>query len=96
MKYIGSKEPDLSPIWITVYYDSKLQLITGMPEERIMINQGCPFIFILQSIFMSYKEIQKKYPPGILGFTLNGEPPNPGTLLNEGDSVCLAVYAAEK
>lgn len=92
MKTCRYPEPDLTPIWITIYYDTALQRITGKTKELSMVNNGCPFAFVLQSILISYAEIEKKYPPGVLGFTLNGQPPDPSTSLKDGDLLCFEVY----
>lgn len=84
-------EPDLTPIWVTIYYDPQLRAITGKAKERAMVNRGCYFGFVLESVLISYSEIRKKYPPGILGFTLNGQPPDLLTPLKDGDLLCLLV-----
>lgn len=91
MKIHPSCEPDLTPIWITIYYDKALQKITGRAKERAMVNNGCPFGFILESILISHSEIKKRYPPGVLGFTLNGQPPELLTSLKDGDLLCFKV-----
>ena len=91
MKMCLASEPDLTPIWITIYYDTALQKITGTSKERSMVNSGCPFGFVLESILISYAEIRKRYPPGILGFTLNGQAPEPSTPLKDGDLLCFEI-----
>ena len=64
------------PIKIKIFYDKALQAITGKAEEEMLASEGVPFMFILSSIFVSYPEIEKKYPPGVLFpgffFTENG------------------------
>lgn len=92
MKRSLCHEADLTPIWITIYYDTALQMITGTAKDRSMVNNGCPFGFILESLLISYSEIGKRYAPGVLGFTLNGQPPDPSTPLRDGDLLCFEVY----
>ena len=86
------EDVDLAPAWVDIYYDLTLQQITGHFRERSMVNRGCPFIFVLQSVLMSYPEIEKQFPPGVLGFTLNGVSPGMMDALKEGDRVCFVVY----
>lgn len=86
------EEPDLTPIWITITYDQKLQFITGKKKERSMVNQGCPMLFILQCLFTDHPEIQKKYPPGVLGFTINGKIPGTFAKFNDGDKISFFVW----
>jgi hypothetical protein len=62
-----------------------------MAKERAMVNRGCFFGFVLESVLISYTEIRKKYPPGVLGFTLNGQPPDAFTPLKDGDWLCFMV-----
>lgn len=91
MKQDQHNEPDLTPIWITIYYDTEIQAITGKAKERTMVNRGCPFCFVLESVLISYEGIKKMYPPGTLGFTLNGQPPDFLTPLQEGDRLYFMV-----
>ena len=74
-------------IRITVTYDSNLQRITGKEREESISSEGMPFGQFLFFLFKSYPEIQKAYPPGKLGFMLNGDPPRLDTILRDGD--CL-------
>jgi len=84
-------EPDLTPIWITIYYDFLIQNITGKTYERSMVNRGCPFGFVFHCLLVDYPDIQRLYPPGILAFTLNGLAPEFKTPLQDGDEICLMV-----
>ena len=73
------------PAMITITFDSNLQKITGKETETSMISEGMPFMQFLFFLFSSYPEIQTTYPPGTLGFTVNGEPPRDGMVLHDGD-----------
>lgn len=79
------------PISIVVKYDQELEKITGIKEHPVMMSDGATFMFLLQSIFMEYPEIENKYPPGIVGFLINGTPPKPYTPLFDGDVVSFSV-----
>ena len=85
-------EADLDhPARVTVYYDQSLQPITGKTSEEIWVNPGCPFLFVLNSIFQSYPEIEERYPPGILGFTLNEQVPEAETPVADGSRISFLV-----
>ena len=84
-------EPDLEPIWITIVYDPAIRRITRKAIERTMCNRGCPFLFILNSVFVEYPAISRKYAPGFLGFTVNGEPPASDRPMSHGDIVEFVV-----
>ena len=91
MNFNQHEEPDLTPIWITIYYDPLIQQITGKTHERSMVNRGCPFGFVFQCLLIDYPDIEKRYPPGILAFTLNGTAPEVETPLQDGDNIILMV-----
>ena len=76
---------------IHIRFDGELQKITKMEGFSMMISEGASFIFLLQSIFMEYPKIEKKYPPGVLGFSINGIPPRDYAMLFDGDTVDFCV-----
>ena len=78
-------------ITVNLHYDKQLQKITGKEQETVKTSCGCPFDILLSIVFTSYPEIKKRYPPGFLGFTLNGAVPTAGSTLSEGDAVCFSV-----
>ena len=79
-------------IKITVFYDSTLQKITGTESDPVFMSEWSTFVYLLKNVFISYPEIEKKYPPGQLGFIINGKPPtNPTTPLFDGDKVEFIV-----
>jgi len=84
-------EPDLTPANITIYYDERLQAVVGKAKERVFVNKGCPFGYMFQCVMVSYPEIEQHFPPGILGFTLNGVPPDVMDPLKDGDQICFLV-----
>lgn len=84
-------EPDLTPAFITISYDPCLQYITKKAKEEAMVNRGCPFMFILNCFLIDHPEVTKRYPPGVLGFTLNGRPPELSDGLKDGDLICFMV-----
>jgi hypothetical protein len=79
------------PIALTVRFDRKLQKLTGKEEHPVIMNEGALFSFLLMSILSEYSGIESKYPPGALGFTVNGEPPKPYSPLFDGDVVSFFV-----
>lgn len=56
-----------------------------------MVNDGISFIQFLFFLFSSYPEIQTTYPPGTLGFLLNGKPPRDGATLHDGDNLVFVA-----
>ena len=85
-------EPDLTPIWVDIYYDHRLQSIIGMAKDRAMVNRGCPFAFILECLFVDFPEIEQRYPPGALGFTLNRRSPDVFEKLKDGDQIHFMIF----
>ena len=79
------------PIFIKITYDEELQKITGTKEDPTYMSQGSMFIYLLQNVFMTYPEIEKNYPPGSLGFTINDIPPNVYSPLFDGDIVSFHI-----
>ncbi len=79
------------PCKIKISYDDILQKITGKKEEEAIVSEGIPFMIFLGTIFSSYPEIELKYPPGALGFTVNGQPPDDFETLENGDEVFFTV-----
>ncbi|OQX51712.1 MAG: hypothetical protein B5M53_10530 [Candidatus Cloacimonas sp. 4484_209] len=76
---------------IVITYDRTLQLITDRESEECVVSQNTYFFFILASVLETYPEIKKRFPPGILGFTVNGVPPDDDTLLQDGDIVHFSI-----
>ena len=72
---------------VRISYDKTLQKITGKKEEEAIVSEGIPFMIFLGTIFSSYPAIELKYPPGALGFTVNGQPPDDFGILNNGDEI---------
>lgn len=80
-------EPDLTPIRITILYDAQLQTLTGTSHDSAMASRGCPFGSILRCLLTDFPEIYERFPPGVLGFTLNGKPPKFFEPLKDGDVI---------
>lgn len=82
------------PIRIAIYYDATLEEITGKWEEVAWVSEEMPFLRFLSIIFASYPEIEERYPPGVLGFAINGRPPEALDTLKDGDKVSFQVIYA--
>lgn len=78
-------------MFLKIQYDKELQKITDKKEHPMIMGEGGNFGYLLQNIFIEYPEIEKKYLPGILGFTINGTPPKTYTPLFDGDIVSFSV-----
>ena len=84
--------PTPEPIWIDIIYDTTLQRITGRARERTGCTRGCPFFFILNCVLTEYPEIRRRFPPGVLGFTVDGMAPAIDHPLTDGSIVRFGVY----
>lgn len=76
---------------IMVRYDQALQGIVGCSEEEAVISDEMLFVQFLQFLFSGYPQIEKQYPPGVLGFSVNGQPPSEWSVLRDGDVVEFRV-----
>lgn len=82
----------IQSISIALYYDERLEQITKKKQERVVINKDMPFILFLHTVFSSYPEMPKTYPPGSLGMLVNGKPPTDFSILKEGDIIELLTF----
>ncbi|PIV18816.1 MAG: hypothetical protein COZ15_05065 [Elusimicrobia bacterium CG_4_10_14_3_um_filter_49_12_50_7] len=92
MENYFTEEPYLSDllgegISVELHYDAQLQDITGKKSETIKLSVECPFDIMLYSVLSCYTEIETKYPPGFLGFTINNKVPDKFSVMKEGDVV---------
>ena len=85
-------EDFLRPAKVMVYYDEELMRITGKYFEEMWVNSGAPFYFILESVFSTYPEIPKRYPPKVLGFTVNDTPPETFDPIKDGDVIRFKIF----
>ena len=84
--------PDMpAPMRLTIRYDEALQKITRVAEEPVFMGEGATFVYLLQNIFIEHPEIEKRYPPGALGFSINGFPPKSYSPVFDGDVVSFSV-----
>jgi molybdopterin converting factor small subunit len=81
----------LQSIHVTLKYDGTLQVITGRPSDPVVLSEGAPFSYLLFNLFQSYPEIERQYPPGTLGFAINGQRPGDDTVLADNDVVEFTV-----
>lgn len=81
----------LNPITVHVRFPPMLEAITGRQDMPITMSDGAPFLFLLDSVFTSYPEIPRRYPPGTLGMTLNDRPPAEYDVLRHGDRVSFFI-----
>ena len=79
------------PMHLTLQYDSALERITGCAEEPMFMGEGGTFLYLLQSVFAAYPEMERRYPPGTIGFTINGIPPRVHSPLFDGDIISFSV-----
>jgi hypothetical protein len=85
------KEDGFSLVRITMDFDRAMQLIVGSPSIDSIVDEGCPFWFVFRNLLADYPEIWNRYPPGTLGFTLNGVAPELETPLADGDRITFFV-----
>lgn len=76
---------------VFITYDKTLQLITEKDREECLISQNLSFLIFFQMVLESYPDIQKRFAPGVLGFAVNGHPPELDTELHDGDTIHFSV-----
>jgi hypothetical protein len=59
--------------------------------EPVVVSENISFIEYLYFTFSSYPDIEKLFPPGVLGFTINEKQPGDFTTLNEGDVIYFFI-----
>lgn len=79
-------------ITITLQLSSELAEITGFNREEIVVSDGCPFLFFLKSFLVDYPEMEHRYSPGKLAFSLNGHAPGLQSVLQDDDYLRFWVY----
>lgn len=80
-------------IRITARYDKELQKITGRAEDPVFMSEGSTFLYLLQNVFIEHPEIENRYSPGVLLFSINDIPPKTYSPLFDGDVVVFGVSA---
>ena len=81
-------------IALTITYDSVLQEITGLPDHPVVLDEGKTFADLMNGVRSTFPEIFEKYPPGVLGFTVNGVPPSDVDVfssIDDGDVISFVV-----
>lgn len=79
-------------IEVTVTYDKRLSAIIGKDYEKMEMEKGDSFLSLLYYTFTLYPEVERRYPPGRLGMTLNGNPPGEFDTLNDGDEISFMAF----
>ncbi|OGZ63847.1 MAG: hypothetical protein A3A98_00985 [Candidatus Staskawiczbacteria bacterium RIFCSPLOWO2_01_FULL_40_39] len=86
-----NKNNFLQHIKVRICYDKELKMITKKDFENAIVSEGINFVTFLHFIFSSYPDITKKFPPGTLGFKLNGKAPGGYDILQDGDILELVT-----
>ena len=77
------------PVHVRMQYRNGVERVTGTEQEDIIVSEGMVFVQLLHIIFTSYPGIEKEYPAGALGLTVNGVPPDVYDELHENDIVLI-------
>lgn len=59
--------------------------------EPVVVSENISFFEYLYFMFSSYPNIEKLFPPGVLGFTINEKRPGDFTTLKEGDIIYFFI-----
>jgi hypothetical protein len=89
---VGSMPNMLKPLRVEIFYDAKLQEITGVASEPMLISEGATFSYLLQNVFMAHPKIIETYPPGAIGIVVNGYPPKTYSPIFDGDKVEFTAH----
>lgn len=81
----------MDKITVTILFNKELESITKKSNNTVTVKAGTTFVYLLFNIFAAYPEMDAKYPPGRLGFLLNGTPPKTHTRLLDGDIVFMTT-----
>ena len=76
---------------VTVRYDSRVAGVVGVRSEEVVFGDELKFCYVLHLLFQNRPEIPEAFPPGVLGFTVNGEPPGCETPVRRGDVIEFLV-----
>ena len=76
---------------VTVRYDSRVAMVVGVRSEDVVLGEELEFCYVLHLLFQNRPEIPQAFPPGVLGFTVNGEPPGCETPVRRGDVIEFLV-----
>lgn len=80
---------------ISITYSLALQEITGKAMESAIVSEGLPFDHFLLFVFSSYPGIERRYPPGTVCILVNDVPPDADYIMQDGDTLSLAVLRPE-
>lgn len=83
-----------APITVTIQFDTELQKLTGTAGHPVVMSEASSFAFLFMSVMEEYPAIVAAYPPGTLGFTLNGKRPELYSPLFNGDVVYFLISRA--
>lgn len=78
---------------VGITFDGEVALLAGKESSTSWTRDGLPFVFLLNSILTEHPELEERYPPGRLAFTVNGESPEPLTPIRDGDEVRVFLPA---
>ncbi|MBN1355929.1 hypothetical protein JXA40_06610 [bacterium] len=86
-----TRHDPLKTVVVYLEFDSILQKITGTPKVNIVVSEGTPFMMLLDAVLETYSPIVQKYSVSALGFSVNGETPDPDVPLAANDIVSILV-----
>jgi len=89
---IKKKMVFLKRIKVDILYDEELLKITGKASEPAIISDNLQFVQFLNFIFTSYPEIQVKFPPGSIGFLVDGKAPQALDTFKDGDKLEIMTF----
>ncbi len=77
--------------FVKVRYSGRVAKVVGFAAEDVVLEEEMRFCWVLHLLFQERPEIPEAFPPGVLGFTVNGEPPEHETPVRSGDVITFMV-----
>ena len=77
--------------FVKVRYQGTVAKVVGFAVEDVVLEEELRFCYVLHLLFQERPEIPQAFPPGVLGFTVNGEAPQCETPVRGGDVIVFMV-----
>lgn len=79
-------------ITVRVYFHGEIETTIGTSHMPVVLSPNLTIEMLLYFLFESYPELQKRYPPGTLGFTINRVRPTERQALMNNDKIDFYYY----
>lgn len=81
-----------STITINTYFHGEIKTTIGTSHMPVVLSPNSTIEIFLYFLFESYPELENKFPPGTLGFTVNQVRPTEEQTLLNNDKIDFYYY----